>query len=134
MPNGLSEAGLRFGEAFCVPEDMMGTPFDQLPADIQQCVRRVGEGWQKRVEERLGGVGTGSSDVVLRIHMDDHPIGTLSLTDGLVNLCLPQFRCEEIGHGMDGLNAAARTLEAMGFKTELLSGQVPGAEEGGATP
>jgi hypothetical protein len=128
MPE-LSEAGRRFGEAFCLSEERMTVPFSELTPEEQSCITRVGESWQKRIQERLGGGDMGTADVVLKVMQGEHQVGTLTLMDGQVTLCLPQIRCEEIGHGMDGLGAADKTLRALGFGTELLSGSVPGSGE-----
>jgi len=50
----LSEAGERFGRAFCVGEERMATPLNELTPEEKACIERVGLNWQERVERAFG--------------------------------------------------------------------------------
>lgn len=120
----LSEAGAHYGRAFCVPADRIGLPLDQLSPQERACVESVGEGWQERVEEKLGaGIQTNAPipDVYLKVMRGEHQIGNLRLVGGTVTLCLPTTTCEVVGHGIDAIAAAETTLNHMGLETEPLS-------------
>ncbi len=117
MANGnlppLTPAGRHFGEAFC-------------PAGDEQCIRQVGEGWERRVEEAFG-AGAGGSPVVVRQAVTGPTgvkLGTLTYADGTVTLCLEPAspgglqQCRDVGQGVDGLIAVQQMLQLLGMAAQ----------------
>ena len=108
----LTPAGRHFGEAFCPPGD-------------ETCIRTVGEGWERRVEEAFG-AGAGGPPVVVTQEVNGATgtrLGTLTYADGAVTLCLEVTpggggpRCRQVGQGVDGLIAVQQMLELLGMTT-----------------
>lgn len=128
MADTLSEAALDYGRAFCVPDTEAGVPFNQLPAEQQACVTRVGTTWATKVEQAMG-AGTISTPVpaipeVIRGTVSGPTgteLGTVTYADGTVTLCLtPQSgtrQCTVVGSGHDAYEAAVETLKLMGLQT-----------------
>lgn len=129
----LGEAGLHFGQAFCVPPERRGLPLEQLTPEEQRCVQTVGMGWERRVEAALG-LG-GSPPLVVHQELrgvTQRPIGSLTYADGVVTLCLtgprqdteaaPAERCLVVGHGVDALVATQKILDLLGITATEVGG------------
>lgn len=114
--DGLGPAGEHFGRAFCVSPERQGLPFDKLTPEEQECVRRVGLGWEQRVERALAVPEVRSSNYTVR--RNGIPLGTLSFSEGNVVLCLLNRPCKAIGQGEEALQGAHQALIEMGFEVE----------------
>ena len=108
----------------CLSNDRIGLPLQELTPEERACVTNVGEGWQGRVDESLGGSGhypTPIPDVYLRVMRGATQVGSLRLVGGAVTLCMPQATCEVVGHGLDAIAAAENTLNHLGLETEPMA-------------
>lgn len=124
----LTEAGLHYGEAFCVPESKKGAPLSALTPEEQNCVRRVGIGWENDIVAKLGGIGHEKPfgaplDPPKRYSLKSrsgHEMGSLTMDSGDVTLCLHsdggKRTCAYLGHGEDALNTARKMLPLMNLE------------------
>lgn len=117
----LSKFGQDYGAAVCLAPDRAGLPLDQLTPAEQACVTRVGLGVEARVEARFGvDAGTSAPPPLRRYAVTGpagQPLGTLTFAGGAVNWCVPREapNCGPVGYGHDGLHAALRMLDLLGF-------------------
>lgn len=117
----LTEAGIHYGEAFCVPSSKMDAPFSSLTSDEQSCVRRLGMHWEQDVMAKLGG-SSSRSDPPKRHAVrsqSGHDMGSLTVMDGEVTLCLKndsQMACSLIGRGDEAVRTAQKLLPLMGLE------------------
>lgn len=131
MNEPLTTAGLHYGEAFCVPRSKKGAPLSSLTPEEQDCVRRVGIGWENDIVAKLGGIGheqpfgapLNDPPKTYRVQSEGgHEMGSLTMADGDVTLCLHhhegQHTCARIGHGSDSLETAKHMLSLIGMHTE----------------
>jgi len=121
MADELSKWGQDYGAALCLAPDREALPFDQLTPAEQQCVRTVGLHAETKLDEHFG-LPTPPDVARYRLrgaHGED--LGRLTYADGTLNLCVPkaqQPQCQVLGYGHDGLNAALRTLQLLGWQAE----------------
>lgn len=123
----LTPAGEHFGRAFCAPAGTSGTPLDQLPPDVQQCVTTVGRNWEADIDRRLGVMAPAPPEVYrARLQSDTgSEVGTLTYADGVVTLCWDRppadvttgSRCQVLGNGFDAFRAAQSLLRQFGLLT-----------------
>lgn len=114
MADELGPAGEHFGRAFCVSPERQGLSFEHLTPEEQACVRRVGLGWERRVEQALSAEPSTHSSYAVR--RSGVTVGSLSINDGNVVLCLFDRPCKAIGEGQDALSGARHALLEMGFE------------------
>ncbi len=118
MPE-LSEAGLHFGEAFCVGAERQGLALSQLTPAEQACVQTVGMGFERRVAAAFGGTPEAIIIPQRLLGSGGQDLGTLTYADGDVTLCLRARAsgapsCQVVGHGADALAATQRMLDLLG--------------------
>jgi len=112
----LSEAGLHYGEAWCVPEEKQGLPLAALTPDEQACVLRVGMAFQRRVDEALGAVPPGEGPAFRVSGPAGHTVALLRMDGaGNVLLCIPERTCAVVGQGVEAAVAAENTLGLLGL-------------------
>jgi hypothetical protein len=116
MAEELSDAGLHFGEAFCVPEEKQGLPLAALTPDEQACALRVGLNFQRRVDEALGAVPPGEGPAFEVSGPAGHTVARLTMDGaGNVLLCVPDRSCAVVGQGVEAAVAAENTLGLLGL-------------------
>ena len=116
----LSKWGRDYGAAVCLAPDRAGLPLDQLTPAEAACVTRVGLGVETRFVERLGTTAPSAPPPVARYAVtgpQGQPCGTITFAGGAVNWCVPREapNCGPVGYGHDGLHAALRMLDLLGF-------------------
>lgn len=114
----LSKFARNYGTAICLSPERAALPFDQLTPAEQQCVQRVGEGVEGRIEQRFG---VGDAPQITRYTVtgtNGEDLGTLTYAEGVLSWCVPKTappNCGIIGHGQDGLQAALQVLHLLGL-------------------
>lgn len=114
----LGPAGEHFGRAFCVSPERQSLPLEHLTPEEQECIRRVGLGWERRVESALGASSSPTQHSNYTIRRNGMAVGTLSFSEGNVVLCLFERPCKAIGEGPDALSGARHALQELGFEVE----------------
>lgn len=114
----LSKFGQDYGAAVCLAPDRAALPRDQLTPAEAACVTRVGLGVETRLVERLG--APSAPPPVARYAVtgpQGQPCGSITFAGGAVNWCVPREapNCGPLGYGHDGLHAALRMLDLLGF-------------------
>lgn len=122
MAEELSKWARDWAASMCVSPDREHLPWDQYSPSEQQCILRVGDDAQGRVDSEFG-VDTVDPPVA-RYHVRSQggqDLGTLTYANGAVNFCVNRAEtpnCGPVGYGRDGLDAARKMLHVMGMQTD----------------
>lgn len=123
----LSQAAIDYGKAFCLSPDRAGLDLAGLTDVERSCVERVAQGFESRVQERLGLAPVDGIGYPV-VSPAGAKIATLGMDpQGRVTLCLPGARCVELGSGPAVAAAAEEVLSLQGFSLSNVQGPAAGA-------